>query len=72
MRKGIGDGRVEGTGVTFDPGGGGDETRRFGRSTLDRFNSTFSSDPGLSGLFWVDDVDKAGECLSLVDETDPR
>lgn len=51
VRKGIGEGRVEGTGVAFDPAVDGEETRRLETSTRDRFISKFSSELGLSGLF---------------------
>lgn len=72
VRKGVGEGLVEGTGV-FAAGAVGEDTLRFGgsilglSSTLDRFKSAFSSELGLSGRFWFEEVDNAGDSLSLFD-----
>lgn len=49
MRKGIGEGRVEGTGVRLPPEGG--DALRMMALILDRLFSPPSSGPVLSGLF---------------------
>jgi len=79
VRKGIGEGLVEGTGVVFAAGAVGEDTLRFEASALglssilDRFKSGgFSSELGLSCRFWFEEVDNAGDSLSLVEAFDPR
>jgi len=73
VRKGIGDGREEGTGVCRPPAeGGGDERDGLfmSMSTRERFGSVGSiipPGPGLNGR-----LSEGGECRLLVDEIEPR
>ena len=69
MRKGIGEGRVEGTGVRLPPDVG--DSLRTIAPTLDRLFSPISSGPGLSGLLSVLEGDE-WRLREVEDETEFR